>query len=434
MIDEPQVTLDDTTPRKPAGLEERLRSEEPPISVDDTSPSMVMRPVQKPRANATQRLLAATMLIGALVLTIAAALIWWSGSEEDDNTANPAPTTAIGMAPTTTPTTELRATAAEPVVESNPVQTQPTILPTAAADEIAVALLTPAPIEPVAFERANQPFTITRGGGRTRVIQYTVQDGDTLDDIAQKFGLSSQWPLIWSNSRTIYSSLRPGSQLNILPEDGVYFGVSRPITIQEVADQYKVDPYTIIDSDYNPDLFGSTPQTLLVEGMWVVIPGGKGEEISLLPPTSNAAVNAQGVVTGSYTLWGCTAEVGPGSLPFTRPVDSYEFMQGFSYGGHEGVDLAGTPGAPIYAAGSGTVVFAGANSTGYGNLVVIAHGSVFSLYGHLTRAGVSCGQSVTAGQQIGTLGSTGNSSGPHLHFELRSATWGAINPFDYQGF
>ena len=108
-------------------------------------------------------------------------------------------------------------------------------------------------------------------------------------------------------------------------------------------------------------------------------------------------------------------------------------MQGFSYGGHEAVDLGGVIGAPIYAAGGGTVVFAGRNSTGYGNLVVIAHGSVFSLYGHLNSVGVSCGQSVTAGQQIGTLGNTGNSTGPHLHFELRSGNWGAINPFDYQG-
>ena len=238
--------------------------------------SLVMRPVN-PRSNATERILAATMLLGALVLTAAATLIWLSGDDGDNKKPAPIATDAISAASTATPTTEVRETENAPVVEP---AAQPTILPTAAADEIAVALLTPAPIEPVAFERSSQPFTIARGTGRTRVIQYTVQEGDTLETIAEKFGLSSFWTLIWSNSRTIYNSLRPGSQLNIMPEDGVYYGVARSLTIQELADQYQVDPYMIIDSDYNPDLYGSTPQTLLVESMWVVISGGKGEEIT----------------------------------------------------------------------------------------------------------------------------------------------------------
>jgi murein DD-endopeptidase MepM/ murein hydrolase activator NlpD len=111
-------------------------------------------------------------------------------------------------------------------------------------------------------------------------------------------------------------------------------------------------------------------------------------------------------------------------------------MQGFSLGGHEGVDLSPTMGIgePVHAAGAGTVAYAGWNNYGYGYVVVIGHGAYFSLYGHLNTYSVRCGQSVSAGQVIGAVGNTGNSSGPHLHFEVRDADWNARNPQDFVGF
>jgi len=73
----------------------------------------------------------------------------------------------------------------------------------------------------------------------------------------------------------------------------------------------------------------------------------------------------------------------------------------------------------VFAANGGRVIFAGWNSFGYGSMIAIAHGPFITLYGHLSQINVSCGQDVAPGQQIGGVGNTGNSSGPHLHFEIR---------------
>ncbi len=96
---------------------------------------------------------------------------------------------------------------------------------------------------------------------------------------------------------------------------------------------------------------------------------------------------------------------------------------------HKGIDIAGPVGTPILAAGGGVVTYAGWNSGGYGNLVEVTHpdGSV-SLYAHNSRIMVREGQRVRQGQQIASMGSTGNSTGPHLHFEIHSPGKGAVNP------
>jgi murein DD-endopeptidase MepM/ murein hydrolase activator NlpD len=99
---------------------------------------------------------------------------------------------------------------------------------------------------------------------------------------------------------------------------------------------------------------------------------------------------------------------------------------------HKGIDIAGPIGTPIVAAASGTVITAGWNSGGYGNLVEIQHadGSV-SLYAHNSRVNVRVGQRVQQGQQIAEMGSTGYSTGPHLHFEIHPSGQGAVNPMAY---
>jgi murein DD-endopeptidase MepM/ murein hydrolase activator NlpD len=87
---------------------------------------------------------------------------------------------------------------------------------------------------------------------------------------------------------------------------------------------------------------------------------------------------------------------------------------------HPGLDLVASTGDPVSAGASGCVTFAGSNSGGYGNLVVLQHGlGMTSWYAHLSRIGVRRGQCVAAGARIGRVGSTGESTGPHLHFELR---------------
>jgi len=97
---------------------------------------------------------------------------------------------------------------------------------------------------------------------------------------------------------------------------------------------------------------------------------------------------------------------------------------------HEGIDLGAAYGAPIRAAASGTVIYCGEES-GYGNLTVIDHGGgIATAYGHQSSIAVSCGQSVSQGQVIGYVGSTGHSTGPHLHFEVR-VNGNPVDPLGY---
>jgi lipoprotein NlpD len=111
----------------------------------------------------------------------------------------------------------------------------------------------------------------------------------------------------------------------------------------------------------------------------------------------------------------------------------YQVIRGF-FPGHTGIDLAMPAGTTVFAADGGTIIFAGWSNWGYGYSIVIAHGGMLTLYGHLSRIGVSCGQRVSQGQPIGAVGSTGNSSGPHLHFEIRPGGGEPVNPVGYLAF
>jgi murein DD-endopeptidase MepM/ murein hydrolase activator NlpD len=109
-----------------------------------------------------------------------------------------------------------------------------------------------------------------------------------------------------------------------------------------------------------------------------------------------------------------------GSGKFIWP-SVYQALSGGSFReGHPGIDLSTPAGTPVYAADAGLVIFAGWTGVGYGNTVVIDHGNGYrTLYGHLSQVSTYCGAKVQAGKLIGLSGSTGNSTGPHLHFEVR---------------
>ena len=97
---------------------------------------------------------------------------------------------------------------------------------------------------------------------------------------------------------------------------------------------------------------------------------------------------------------------------------------------HEGIDIAGGSGTPIAAAAAGTVIVAGWNG-GYGNLVVVDHGGgISTAYAHMSSIAVSVGQSVGQGTVVGGMGTTGHSTGVHLHFEVR-VNGAAVNPLAY---
>jgi murein DD-endopeptidase MepM/ murein hydrolase activator NlpD len=238
------------------------------------------------------------------------------------------------------------------------------------------------------------------------IRSYAVETGDTITGIAEKFGLNPE-TLIWSNPELEYNPdlLSVGQTLTILPVNGVYHQVGGGDTIAGIAATFKTDPMLILNHPLN-ELDPDNP--LIVPGEWLIVPGGSKP----IKPRTVVAYAYDGPLPEDATLG-----TGLFSWPSTGSIS-----QGF-YSYHPGVDIAGWMGAPVLASDSGYVVAAGWDGTGYGLSVVVDHGNGFqTLYAHLQTAYVTPGESVTKGQQIAEMGSTGNSTGPHLHFELRQGT------------
>lgn len=293
------------------------------------------------------------------------------------------------------------------------------------------------------LNREPVPFTTIPDRPRNRLITYTVKPGDTLLGIATAFGLDRN-TMFWANGDTLRGDvhmLQPGMNLAILPTDGVLHKSDETLTIQQIADKYGVEAADIIASSYN-ELEGYTPEMVPPWGMQIVIPGGVGEINADLwkPPVVEVADPVTGVRSSAFMpnmAGSCSANIAGsgGSGSFSTPLPGATFVQAF-YPGHSGVDLAMPVGTPVLAADSGVVIFAGwvPKDWGYGQLVVLDHGNGWTTYyAHLSNVGVGCGQFVSKGGYVGNVGSTGNSSGPHLHFETR---WNHTpdNPASYVGF
>ena len=366
---------------------------------------------------AWQRIVGAISLIFAAVLTVGAMLILLTPA------AAPAP---IPAAPTAVTDALNAATALPPTATpqltgdtSTPPET--IALPNLSPDAASALLMQPvvnlaAGPSAVEFVRNTyNPFTIIPDRPRNEVIQYEIQAGDTIFSIAERFGLKPE-SIAWANDRSIIGGLRPGRLINILPVDGAYWTTPRDQTIADIAGQFGVDPYSLIDSEFN-DLFGEEPTAVLPAGAKVVIPGGTAEAISWtarVERSGNSSTNNSGGGGGGQIIFepgeagscGWTDNPG-GSGGWTNPMGGgYNWSRGFT-SWHTGVDLAAVPGTPVRAALGGTVIFAGWNSYGYGYAIVLAHGPYTTLYGHLSEIYVGCKQYINAGQVIGGVGSTG---------------------------
>lgn len=295
-------------------------------------------------------------------------------------------------------------------------------LPTISAQQITALLATP-PFQAVdsLLMRADslryEPFTIIPNRSRTKMTVYVARQGDTIAAIAGRYGLTSE-TIAWCNDHRLAQWLRPGDVVNIPPADGACHTVLRTqgLDIADIAEQYGIDdPYAIIEAPAN-DLAAVTPDFLAPSNTFLFIPGGEGAVITWNAPVQqDSAGNV--VAFDPSSPFSCGARSGGGAY-WSNPLPNGTFVRGF-YAGHSGIDIAAATGTPIYAANSGPVLYAGWNNWGYGNTVVIGHGPYSTLYGHMSSRNVGCGQTVMVGQVIGFVGSTGNSSGPHLHFEIR---------------
>lgn len=306
-------------------------------------------------------------------------------------------------------------------VAEAPEQAATDALPTLSAARILELLATPPqPLDEAGLEAAGlnvNPFTIIPNRARSKMTTYLAKRGDTVDGIANRYGLQRE-TIAWCNSHELAQIVRPGDVVNIPPEDGACHKVLRAQgkDITDIAEQYGVDdPYVIIDAPAN-NLPGVTPETLLPSNTFLFIPGGEGGFITWNAPVEQDAFgNVIAFDTGSP--FSCGARSGGGAW-WTNPLPNGTWVRGF-YAGHSGIDIAAPKGTPIYAANAGPILYSGWNNWGYGYTVVIAHGPFSTLYGHMSSIAVRCGQTVNPGQVIGYVGSTGNSSGPHLHFEIR---------------
>lgn len=251
-------------------------------------------------------------------------------------------------------------------------------------------------------------------GPRDKVIEYTIEQGDTISGIAQKFNISVA-TILWSNDLTYYSVIKPGKTLKILPTTGLLHEVKKGESLSAIATKYKSD----IDKILEANKLTSADQVAI--GNNLIIPDGvkpaavittntTPTSIFNAPKTTNTNAN-----TNTKLLWPTSA----------KKITQYYWWK------HAAIDIGAPTGTPIYAAESGTVEVAGWSTGGYGNYIIINHGNgMKTLYAHASKLYVRKGEKVSRGQTIMAMGSTGWSTGPHLHFEVRVNDY-KQNPLSY---
>lgn len=265
---------------------------------------------------------------------------------------------------------------------------------------------------------------------RFEITKYTVVKNDTLFGVAVKFNLKPEtilWGNAWLADNPNY--MPPGRELNILPIDGALRVIQPGDTLEKIAQVFHGNVEDIVNYPGN-ELEANDPQ--LKEGQSLIVPGGWRDLVVWQLP----------IISRTTSGRGSSGEPGACPGPFSGPTGTFTFvwpaknhyLSGTDYlaQGHPGIDIAAGLGAPIFASDTGVIVFAGWSTRGYGNLIIVDHGNGWqTAYAHLSQINVACGQGVFQGNLIGLAGSTGNSSGSHLHFEMRSDTYGRVNPWLY---
>jgi LysM repeat protein len=273
---------------------------------------------------------------------------------------------------------------------------------------------------------------------RFEIDTYEVQPGDSVIAIAEKFGLQPQ-TILWGNFDTLADDphrLSPGQKLNILPIDGVLYRWSAGDGLNGVAKFFGVTTDSIIDWPGNKldrDKLGDLTNPNIPVDTRLFVPSGTRAFISWSAPLISRTDPAAAKIFGpGFCGEQYTGYIGQGT--FVWP-STEKYLSGFDFSpatNHWGIDIAGAMGNPIYATDSGVVVYSGWNDWGYGNVLVIDHGNGWqTLYAHLSQIYTGCGVSVSQGIAIAAMGSTGRSTGPHLHFELMNASGVRVNPWNY---
>ncbi len=254
--------------------------------------------------------------------------------------------------------------------------------------------------EPDYLMAAVVPRTTVPRRYRIDPITYTVQPGDNPWNIAQSFGVSEA-TILWANGDLEDNPdfLAIGDELVILPVSGVYHTVVKADTVESIAKFYGVQVEDITSYEGN---YLSESYTISV-GQKLIVPGGR-------KPYRATNVRAW---TGDVPK-----DAKKGTGVFGYPMSGFISQRYSEF--HQAVDIAAPQGTRVQASDSGYVAVVGRVDTGYGLYVIIDHGNgLQTLYAHFSATLVSVGQSVSKGQTLGLCGSTGKSTGPHVHFEVR---------------
>jgi murein DD-endopeptidase MepM/ murein hydrolase activator NlpD len=247
------------------------------------------------------------------------------------------------------------------------------------------------------------PFTIQPKKERRDVTTYAVKPGDNVSVIAARFGVTPD-SVIWANGplEDNPDALSVGQELVIPPVSGVLHKVAKGETVQSIAARFKADGQLIFNDPFNQSIhdFKSAPPVLAVNA-YIMVPGGS-KPIIVKKIQYSATTPSNAIKGTSNFQWPAAACISQ-----------------FYWARHPGIDLANSKGTAVVASDSGFVEFVGWDNSGYGNMILINHGNgAITRYAHLNSFAVEAGASVKKGQLIGRVGSTGRSTGPHLHFEL----------------
>ena len=235
-------------------------------------------------------------------------------------------------------------------------------------------------------------------------IEHEVQDGETLQTISKKYNISLE-TVKFANNLTA-NSVTKGQILKIPPVEGTLHNVAKGDTLEKLSRRYNVPIQTIVDFNYIDSPY------LLTEGQVLTIPDAQRPDTKKYYAGSNVYdISSYGVIPYA----GDINQVGEGK--FIWPLSGVLTLLFGRY--HPGLDIANNSG-DILAADKGTVVRSGWWEGGYGNAVQVDHGNGYvSTYAHMSSIAVSVGDEVERGVKLGVVGSTGRSTGPHVHFTIQ---------------
>jgi len=230
---------------------------------------------------------------------------------------------------------------------------------------------------------------------RDSITEYIVQGGDTISLIAEKFDISIQ-TIKWSNGLSS-DYIKPGQSLKILPVAGVLHIVKSGDSLASLAAKYSASEQAIADVNWlDPPFILQSGQELMIPGGVIVTPSTPAQPS--IPSTPSASP-----VSGTGT--------------FITPTSGY--ISQYYWRWHRAIDIASKSAPNVWAADSGRVIYSGWDSSGYGLTILIDHGNGFvTRYAHASSLYVKTGQYVNRGDAIMRMGSTGRSTGTHLHFEV----------------